>query len=59
MPNLFNPDFKDFLQALNQSEVDYILVGGYAVILHGYERVTSDMDVWVRCNAEECDASKV
>ena len=52
MSNLFNPDFLDFLQALNQCEVDYILVGGYAVILHGYERVTADIDIWVRCTGE-------
>lgn len=52
MAQLFNPDFKYFLQALNNSEVDYILVGGYAVVLHGYERVTGDMDIWVRCTAE-------
>lgn len=49
MANLFNPDFRNFLQALNLGKVDYILVGGYAVILHGYERVTADMDIWVRC----------
>ncbi len=52
MAQLFNPDFKDFLQALNNSEVDYILVGGYAVVLHGYERVTGDIDIWVRCTVE-------
>jgi predicted nucleotidyltransferase len=52
MSNLFNPDFLDFLQALNKCEVDYILVGGYAVILHGYERVTADIDIWVRCTHE-------
>ena len=47
MGNLFNPDFRDFLKALNKHNVDYILVGGYAVILHGYERVTADLDIWV------------
>ncbi len=52
MGNLFNPDFRDFLQALNNCGVDYILVGGYAVILHGYERVTADIDIWVRCTSE-------
>jgi hypothetical protein len=46
--NLFNPDFRDFLVALNQYEVEYILVGGYSVILHGYNRNTGDLDVWVR-----------
>jgi len=52
MGNLFNPDFRDFLKALHLYDVDYLLVGGYAVILHGYERVTADMDIWVRCTPE-------
>ncbi len=52
MGNLFNTDFRDFIKALHQHDVDYILVGGYAVILHGYERVTADMDIWVRCNED-------
>lgn len=48
MANLFNPDFREFLEALNNNQVDYILIGGYAVILHGYSRTTGDMDIWVR-----------
>lgn len=36
--NIFNEDFQDFIQALNKFEVEYILVGGYAVILRGYSR---------------------
>jgi hypothetical protein len=47
MPNIFNADFADFLKALHNNKVQYILVGGYAVILHGYVRSTSDMDIWV------------
>lgn len=47
MANLFNQDFQDFIEALNKTGVEYILVGGYAVILHGYIRSTADMDVWV------------
>lgn len=47
MANLFNQDFQDFIEALNKAAVEYILVGGYAVILHGYIRSTADMDVWV------------
>ena len=38
MPNLFNIDFLEFLELLSKHQVDYILVGGYAVILHGYGR---------------------
>ncbi|PTX12553.1 hypothetical protein C8N37_102247 [Sphingobacterium faecium] len=47
MGNIFNEDFRDFLTALNKHEVRYILVGGFAVILHGYSRTTGDMDIWV------------
>ena len=42
MGNIFNRDFQDFIQALNQASVRYVLVGGYAVILHGYNRTTGD-----------------
>ncbi len=48
MGNIFNDDFRDFIKALNKHYVDYILVGGYAVILHGYRRTTGDMDIWVK-----------
>ena len=47
MANLFNQDFQDFIHAFNVNQVKYILVGGYAVILHGYVRSTADMDIWV------------
>jgi hypothetical protein len=40
-------DFKEFLQLLNSKEVDYLLVGGYAVSYHGYPRATGDMDIWI------------
>ncbi len=47
MPNLFNVDFLDFLELLNKHEVDFLLVGGYAVIIHGYNRSTGDLDLWI------------
>jgi hypothetical protein len=47
MAPIFNDDFKEFIQALNDNNVEYILVGGYAVILHGYRRVTGVLDIWV------------
>ncbi len=52
MADLFNQDFQDFIEALNKAAVKYILVGGYAVILHGYIRSTADMDVWVDKTSE-------
>jgi hypothetical protein len=45
--DIFNPDFVDFINCLNRNQVEYILVGGYAVILRGYSRSTGDMDIWV------------
>lgn len=47
MGNIFQDDFRDFLTALNNQKVDYILVGGFSVILYGYSRTTGDMDIWV------------
>lgn len=52
MSNIFNTDFQDFIAALNQCEVKYVLVGGYAVVLHGYSRTTGDMDIWVQPSRE-------
>ncbi|MFT7481861.1 MAG: hypothetical protein ACI8WW_000791 [Oceanospirillaceae bacterium] len=43
MGNIFNSDFRDFIQALNNTSVDYLLIGGYSVILHGYVRTTGDV----------------
>jgi hypothetical protein len=41
------PDFKDFFRFLNEEEVDYLLVGGWAVGVYGASRYTQDIDVWV------------
>ncbi|MBC8046003.1 MAG: nucleotidyltransferase [Fimbriimonadaceae bacterium] len=40
-------DFKEFIKLLNENEVQYLLVGGYAVNIHGYPRYTKDIDVWI------------
>lgn len=59
MGNIFNDDFRDFIQALNNHDVQYMLVGGYAVILHGYRRVTGDMDIWVNRTKENYSKIKL
>jgi predicted nucleotidyltransferase len=41
------PDFKEFLLLLNSNQIDYLIVGGYAVSYHGYPRPTGDLDLWV------------
>ena len=44
----FPDDFSEFLKLLNDHNVEYLLVGGFAVAVHGYPRATADMDVWIR-----------
>lgn len=50
-------DFKEFLVLLEQSGIEYLLIGGYAVGLYGYARATVDMDVWISRDSE--NAKKV
>ena len=40
-------EFREFLKSLNRNEVRYLLIGGYAVILNGFVRNTTDLDVSV------------
>ena len=49
---VLNQDFKEFIGSLNDNGVRYLVVGGYAVALHGYPRYTKDMDIWVDMTAE-------
>lgn len=52
MGNIFNEDFRDFLAALNNANVKYVLVGGYSVIYHGFSRTTGDLDIFVEVSEE-------
>lgn len=45
-------DFKEFLKLLKENEVEYLLVGGYAVGFYGYPRPTGDMDIWISNSKE-------
>ena len=40
------------LSALGTAKIDYVLVGGLAVLLHGYQRNTTDVDVVLALNDE-------
>ena len=48
-------DFKDFLRLLNENEVEYLLIGGYAVGYYGYPRATHDMDIWIAVDSENAE----
>lgn len=52
---LLPPDFKEFLQLLNDHHVDYLLIGGYAVGYHGYPRATGDMDIWIAITPQNAE----
>ena len=45
-------DFKELFRSLNAKGVEYLLIGGYAVIIHGYVRNTMDIDVVVSNDPE-------
>jgi hypothetical protein len=42
-----NQDFVDLLQAFVAHDVRFLIVGAYALALHGRPRATGDLDVWV------------
>ena len=51
------PDFKEFIQYINSEKIEYLLVGGYAVGIHGGARFTADMDIWVKCDQANAPSS--
>lgn len=47
-----NPDFVDLLRAFAAADVRYLIVGAYALAVHGRARATGDLDVWVDATPE-------
>jgi hypothetical protein len=45
-------DFREFIQFLNENNVRYLLVGGYAVAYHGHPRSTGDIDFFIDCQKD-------
>lgn len=52
---IVDPDFKEFIQSLNDNQVKYLIIGGYAVAFHGHPRYTKDLDVWIELSKENAD----
>ena len=44
---MLNKDFKEFIELLDSNNVKYLVVGGYALAIHGHPRYTKDIDIWV------------
>ena len=47
-----NRDFIDMIRAMNNAEVEYLVVGAHAMAVHGVPRATGDIDFWVKPNRE-------
>lgn len=57
---MLSKDFKEFVALLKEHGAEYMIVGGYAVGVHGYPRYTGDLDIWLnptRDNAERVRAA--
>ncbi len=53
----FAADFDEILSAFAKHDVDFMVVGGYAVNFYGYDRTTSDLDIWI--NPAEENKAKI
>lgn len=51
-----HPDFSDFIIALNKHNVEYVLVGAFALAYLGFPRYTGDLDIWIRPTQENASA---
>jgi hypothetical protein len=45
---MLNKDFREFLESLNSNKVKYLLVGGYAIALHGTRDIQNTWTSGVR-----------
>ena len=54
---MLNKNFTDMLSAFSEAQVEYLLVGAYAMAAHGCPRATGDIDFWIR--ASEANARRV
>ncbi len=49
---MLSKDFKEFIKLLNENNVKYLIVGGYAVAFHGHPRYTEDLDIWIELSID-------
>jgi len=47
-----NPDFVDLLRAFAGADVRCMIVGAYALVVHGRPRATGDLDIWIDATPE-------
>jgi len=49
---MLNNDYKDILLALSNRKAKFLLIGAYAMVVHGYPRSTMDIDLWIMPDPE-------
>lgn len=49
---MLSSDYKDILSALNEEKAEYIIVGAYAIAVHGFPRATGDIAIWINHTRE-------
>ncbi len=47
--------YVNFIRLLNEEGIEYVVIGGHAVIAHGYVRTTTDLDLLIATSAENAD----
>lgn len=52
---ILNKDFREFIQLLNDNNVRYLVIGGYAVAFHGHPRYTKDIDIWLDLTTDNAE----
>jgi hypothetical protein len=50
--DIFDVEILKFWRALQQNQAKFIMIGGFATNLHGYQRFTGDMDIWIEDTPE-------
>ncbi len=52
---MLNEDYKEILQILLKNDVQFLVVGAYAMAAYGYPRATGDFDIWVESSIENSE----
>jgi predicted nucleotidyltransferase len=52
---MMEDEYLNFIRLLNENHVEYVVLGGYAVIVHGYIRTTGDIDILINTTEQNAD----
>ena len=52
---MFSQDFREFIELLIKNKAEYLIVGGYAVGVHGHPRYTGDLDIWLNPTSQNAE----